>query len=486
MIIIILCGRAFAYFCVVPGNVQPGIEWLLEATEGTAKKETMLLQEEETKVSRHFTVAKIRANVALGYFALVAAMGLLLRWLIVNPIVGVNYKYVLHGHSHVALLGWLYCAFFAVLLYMFPPQTDKDRKSFKRQFFLTQVSVVGMMLSFPVQGYALLSIVFSTTHILLSYWFAYTFWKQANQQKALQQKHRTALQYLGASLLFLVLSSIGPWAIGPIMAAGNSGGVAYYSAIYFYLHFQYNGWFTFAVLGMLFWFLEHHHIAYSKKLAINAFWLLAVACVPAVALSVLWAKPATVVYWIGGAAGLMQLMALYLLLKLLWQVRQQVMALLKPWVQLLVGLAMFFFVVKLALQAVSALPALADLAYRVRYFIIGYLHLSLIGFVSLFLLGTMLQLGIYRLGKYGKFGLVLLLLGFFSTELLMFLQGTLLWLRLPFIPSFNLLMLLFSIPMPIGLGLLFMSQLKSGKEPAAEEGKPLIKQQAIHLVSAAK
>ncbi|RDV13023.1 hypothetical protein DXT99_21845 [Pontibacter diazotrophicus] len=445
----------------------------------------MLLQEERIKGSPHFAVAATRGRVALAYFALVAAMGLLLRWLLVAPVVGINYKYVLHGHSHVALLGWLYCAFFAVLLYMFPAQTDKGRKSFKWQFFLTQVSVVGMMLGFPVQGYALLSIIFSTMHILLSYWFAYTFWKQAKRDGALQQKYSTALQYLGASLLFLVFSSIGPWAMGPILATGNSGGTLYYSAIYFYLHFQYNGWFTFAVLGMLFWFLEHHHIAYSKKLAINAFWLLAVACVPAVALSVLWAKPATVVYWIGGAAGLMQLMALYLLLKLLWEVRQQVIAVLKPWVQLLMGLAMFFFVVKLALQAASALPAMANLAYRVRYFIIGYLHLSLIGFVSLFLFGAMLQLGLYRLGKYGKSGLILLLLGFFSTELLMFLHGTLLWLGLPFIPSFNLLMFFFSIPMPIGLGLLFMSQLKTEKEPAAGEGKPLKKQQAMHLIPVA-
>jgi hypothetical protein len=92
-------------------------------------------------------------------------------------------------------------------------------------------------------------------------------------------------------------------------------------------------------------------------------------------------------------------------------------------------------------------------------FIIGYLHPSLLGFVSLFVLGFMLQQGLYRLGRYGGIGLVLFLAGFFATELmLMFGQGTLLWLGLTALPSFNWLMFWASVPMPLGLGLLFLRQ----------------------------
>ncbi|SIR45184.1 hypothetical protein [Pontibacter lucknowensis] len=91
-------------------------------------------------------------------------------------------------------------------------------------------------------------------------------------------------------------------------------------------------------------------------------------------------------------------------------------------------------------------------------FIIGYLHLSLLGFVSLFVLGFLLQQGLYRLGRYGGIGLVLFLAGFFATELLMFGQGTLLWLGLSALPSFNWLMFWASVPMPLGLGLLFLGQ----------------------------
>ncbi|MFD2245139.1 hypothetical protein [Pontibacter ruber] len=416
-----------------------------------------MLQAAERSVEVDRTAA-VRARLALGYFALVGVLGLLLRWLLVQPINGINYKFLLHGHSHVALLGWLYCAFFAALLYAFPPQSIAAQKSFKRQFLLTQVSVAGMLVTFPIQGYALFSITFSTLHILLSYWFGWSFWKHLKGYVQQEGRYQVPVKYIGASLLFLVLSTIGPWSLGPIMAKGLSGSELYYSAIYFYLHFQYNGWFTFAVLGLFLWWLEHNNLYFNKQLATRAFWFLALACVPAFALSVLWTKPAVWVYVTGGVAGLMQLAGLYFILRSILEVWPELVALLKPWVRRLLGLALVALVLKLVLQAASALPFVADLAYQFRYFIIGYLHLSLIGFVSLFMLGFFLQQDLFRFGKYGKGGLSLLLAGFFLSESLLFLQGTFLWLNLPAIPSFNQLMFWVSIPMPVGLLLLFFSQ----------------------------
>jgi hypothetical protein len=81
--------------------------------------------------------------------------------------------------------------------------------------------------------------------------------------------------------------------------------------------------------------------------------------------------------------------------------------------------------------------------------IIGYLHLSLLGFVSLFVLGFLLQQGLYRLGRYGGIGLTLFLAGFFATELLMFGQGTLLWLGLRALLDFNWLMFWASVPVAL-------------------------------------
>ena len=111
----------------------------------------------------------------------------------------------------------------------------------------------------------------------------------------------------------------------------------------------------------------------------------------------------------------------------------------------------------------SAFPVVADLAYQVRYFIICYLHLSLLGFASVFMLGFFLHQKLYRLGRYAKVGLGLLLVFFIVTGVLLFLQGTLLWLQLPTLPDFNLIMFLMSIGMPAGLLLFFVSQRGLGK-----------------------
>jgi hypothetical protein len=421
--------------------------------------------------------ARQRARLALGYFLLVALMGLLLRWFFVSPVAGVNYKYVLHAHSHVALLGWLYGAFFALLLYAFPPRLAAQRKSFKRQFLLTQVAVVGMLLSFPVQGYAWASITFSTLHLLLSYWFAWSFWRQVNQHQPWRERHAVSIKFIGAGLIFLVLSSLGPWALGPVMALGLSGSVIYYSAIYFYLHFQYNGWFLFAGLGLFFWLLETHQMLINRQAAERAFWFLALACVPAYALSVLWAHPPVAVYGIGGAAALLQLAGAVWLLYGLWQQRSSILHLLASWPRWLLQLALFSFVLKIILQTASAWPYVADLAYRVRYFIIAYLHLSLLGFVSLLVLGLLMQQRLLRVGPYGRSGLILLLAGFAASELLLGWQGGSMWLDLPLVPDFNLLVFLGSLPMPAGLLLLFSSQFTARKaqQPALVAGTGKIK-----------
>ena len=55
----------------------------------------------------------------------------------------------------------------------------EDEKFYNRLFWVTQLAVVGMMIDFPAQGYAFVSILFSTLHIFCSYYFCYLIWKDA-------------------------------------------------------------------------------------------------------------------------------------------------------------------------------------------------------------------------------------------------------------------------------------------------------------------
>ena len=107
--------------------------------------------------------------VCLFNFLIAALMGLALRFSFLESI-GINYRFLTHAHSHVAMLGWVYLMLFTLFVHYF---ILNKTKVFYRLFWLTEFSVLGMMLSFPIQGYAAVSITFSTLHILSSYYFAY-------------------------------------------------------------------------------------------------------------------------------------------------------------------------------------------------------------------------------------------------------------------------------------------------------------------------
>lgn len=93
-------------------------------------------------------------------------MGAFLRLMMLLPVAGLDYNHFLHGHSHLAYLGWIFNAIFVALLYAYLPG---HLKKYRLLFWLLQVAVIGMLISFPIQGYAAVSISFSTLHIFLSY-----------------------------------------------------------------------------------------------------------------------------------------------------------------------------------------------------------------------------------------------------------------------------------------------------------------------------
>ncbi|MCX2739546.1 hypothetical protein [Pontibacter anaerobius] len=411
----------------------------------------------------HFNNSRWRLPLlsALLSLVVIALLGLLLRWMFVAPVAGLNYKYLLHAHSHVALLGWLYPVLFITLLQAYLPLVIRNKKVYFWQFWLAQATVLGMLLSFPVQGYGAVSITFSTAHILLSYWFIVRFLKDAKASKVGNESHSLSFRLVKAALFFLALSSLGPLAMGPIMATGHSGSELYYNAIYFYLHFLYNGWFTFAVLGLLFWLLEKYKVNLNQKHSLLFCRLMFWACLPAYLLSVLWIKPVAIVYIAGGAAALMQVFALGLLAWLLWPLRKQVYTLFSVWGQALFILAALAFILKTLMQFATAFPYMADLAYRLRFFIIGYLHLVLIGFVSFFILAFLAQQRWVSFKQtISRWGMGLFILAFMASEALLFGQGLFYWLGFGAISNYNELLFGVSILLPIGILLFFLAQLK--------------------------
>ncbi|MFH7014977.1 hypothetical protein [Flavobacterium sp. FlaQc-47] len=123
----------------------------------------------------------------------------------------INYSFILHAHSHIAMLGWVYLIIYVLIVRFFIPKVKSSKPFYNRLFWLTEFSVIGMMIAFPIQGYALFSIVFSTMHILLSYVFCRIIWRDSLKEKTEAQR------LLFVAILFMVLSTFGVWCLGPAL-----------------------------------------------------------------------------------------------------------------------------------------------------------------------------------------------------------------------------------------------------------------------------
>src|SRR5690606_30238438 len=82
-------------------------------------------------------------KTALVNFFAAACLGLTLRYAFVSEI-SINYKNVMHAHSHVAMLGWIYLILIVQLQQAFGYEVNR---SFSIIFWLTECTILGMLFS---------------------------------------------------------------------------------------------------------------------------------------------------------------------------------------------------------------------------------------------------------------------------------------------------------------------------------------------------
>jgi hypothetical protein len=370
-------------------------------------------------------------RIPLLFLFLAAAIGLFLRWQFVSPTPGIRYTYFLHAHSHVMFLGWVTNALFLAFVEYHLP--GLKRHWYRRLFWALQVLVLGMLISFPIQGYGLYSIIFSTLHTLLMMAFAIHFFKETRTD------NRTSVWFARISLFFFFISTAGPFALGYLMANNLGQSVWYNFSIYYYLHFQYNGFFIFGILSIFFLMLETKGIEFSGLRVLRFGRWMAIACIPAYALSVLFAEPGTVFNAIGFIAAVIQIGAFAFLLKEVKSIRTDLSDRIDPTAYKLFILVTISVGLKLVLQLASAHAYIAALAYSMRPVIIAYLHLVLVGVISLFILAWYVDRQFIK-REWAYRGLALLLIGFVGSEVCLLLQPSSTLLRWTF--GFSILMFL--------------------------------------------
>lgn len=422
-------------------------------------KRSVAQQNNSTDSIKTHTVKWLR--ICLINLAIVALIGVLMRYKILYSFPWLDQKNLLHAHSHFAFGGWATQALIVLIINRISIATGRDLfSSYKIPLYGNLIASYGMLCSFPFQGYGLVSISFSTLSLLIGFYFGIKLWLDLNR---FAQRQLSSLWWK-ASIVFYFISSVGTGFLTYMMATKTASADNYLAAVYFYLHFQYNGWFFFACMGIFAPLIIDPIQKVSRHQLI--FWLFAAACIPAYFLSALWLPMPLWVYVLVVFSALAQLIAWIYLILPAWKERKE-LKMNKPspfwW---LMGLAAVALSIKLLLQLGSTIPALSKLAFGFRPIVIGYLHLALLAVISLSILGFCFIEKLFTNTGASKFGLLIFTVGIGLNEIFLGVQGAAAIGYLP-IPYINEMLLAASLILLLGGITMLMGNLKSNN-PAYE------------------
>lgn len=400
---------------------------------------------------------KFWLKISLLNLCIVAALGVLMRYKIGFEFPYLDQKHLQHSHSHFAFAGWLSHTLMALMVYFLQTKiTDFNGNKYKNTIIANLICSYGMLVSFIIEGYGLVSIILSTASIFVSYVFAFRFIKDSK----LLDADCIAKSWLKASVIFNAFSSLGTFYLAYMMATKNVVLDLYHSSIYFYLHFQYNGWFFFACMGLAFGFLnlrKSEHSFYE-----TSFKLFAAACVPAYFLSTLWLELPLWLYAIAVLAALIQVFAWFKLLAIAIKTRKDFLENFPPLLRYILLFASFALSIKLLLQLGSTVPLLSELAFGFRPIVIAYLHLVLLAIISLFILFYVYANHLLSINKNIKHGIVLFSIGVLLNEIVLAVQGLASFSYIP-IPYVNEILFGIAIILLIGIGITTYFSIKKTK-----------------------
>ena len=348
---------------------------------------------------------------------IVALLGFTLRSKILFSIPFIDYRNVLSAHSHFAFAGWAGLSLMTLLIFEVLPQQSAERKIYTLLLWGIEISSLGMAILFPVQGYAPLSIFFSSLYIVVTFVFAPVFCKDL-----LRQNTNKSVKLLGVSaMVCLVVSAIGPLGLSYILISKSGNSLLYRDSIYTFLHFQYNGFFTLSVFALFFNFLAKKNADIGKPAQKFSFYL-CLSILPALFLSLLWYNYAA--FYVLAAIGcILILISLFWFFKLLPSIKNSG-NFLQPAAYLLWTLSAFSFALKMLLNVGTIFPALGNAVYGDRPVIIGFLHLVFLGFLTFYILSQVIEKGFFtKERKTIIYPFIVFAFGIIANETILMIQG---------------------------------------------------------------
>lgn len=408
-----------------------------------------------------FLNSKLWLKTSIINLLLVAILGLLMRYKIGFEFPFLDQKHLQHSHSHFAFSGWISHTLMVLMIGFLEYKIKKTEVQFIKKYNLLLITNLicsyGMLISFIIQGYGAISILFSTSSIVIACVFTFFYFKDLK----LISHEDLSKNWFKASLFFNVISSLGTFALAYMMVSKNIQQNEYLSSIYFYLHFQYNGWFFFACMGLLISFLQLKKV---ENFFLNkTFWLFFVSCIPAYFLSTLWLKLPPWIYVLTLLSALVQTITwfkfLYVIIKLKNNFLEKYPLVLR-YILFFVGVALSL---KFILQLGSTIPALSQLAFGFRPIVIAYLHLVLLAIISLFLLFYIYANQFLTFNKQIKNGIIIFSVGVLLNEIILAIQGIASF-SYTLIPFVNEMLFGAAIILVSGIGIIVFYSLKKVKK----------------------
>ena len=394
---------------------------------------------------------KFWLKICVFNFFVVSVVGVMMRYNMAFSLPGFNHKFMQESHSHFAFYGWVSAGIFLfVTKYLSENYPKINLKKYQYLMISNQIGSYGMLFTFLYGGYFWLSIVFSS--IALFTGFAYFIFLLIDTKS----NKNPEIMWLKSGAFFATFSAIGIFGLAYFSSKKEEFDVLFRASTYFYLHYQYNGFFIFSCIGLLLISLKKLGIEIEEKLNNTIFYLLFFGCFLGYGLSILWIEMNPIFYGFFILISIVQLFGAILFLN--W-IRKTDLFNNQNFIQkLLISVFGFAFILKFLLQGLSAIPALGVFAFSNINIVIAYLHLVLLMGISLFLIWKILQLVEIEFNKLLKFSILLLVFGIVCNEIVLALSGIFSIFYIPFL-SAKYWLLFVSVVIMFSIGI-FIKSLK--------------------------
>lgn len=335
-------------------------------------------------------------------------VGILIRYMYVSGDFIPFLRNLQHAHSHFAFSGWISQSLF-LFIYLVNTKSTLLSRRHSWLLYLHAACAYGMLFSFSIQGYKLISIILSTLSIFIS--FALIVNERLERQK---QANLNSL-LLNTAYFFNILSTIGTFFLAWLTATNKSSDLLHEGCINLYLHFQFNGWFIFACL-----YIAQNTSGISAVLGKNkrVIYALIIATIVSFSQTMLPLTPYPAVFTLAFMSTFAQLLFFCYLLKSVFSAARKKKRSFLEHLLLLVG---FFLIAKLIIQCLSAIPSIAPFYFHNRSVTIAYLHLVFLLIVTNFIIYRLIL--DYQQTFLLKSGILLFNTGILLTEFVLLGMG---------------------------------------------------------------